>query len=467
MRNKIRHMLTAGAAVLMIPVLCAQSAELCTVRAAEQTAQGTEAQNGQAAAAPTQAPVPVSVQAPATGATVTYGTQAAVATDSLADWPKAPQTGSETAVLIDAETGGVLYDKGMNELRYPASITKLMTLLLAVENSSPDDQVTFTETGIRDVTWDSSNAGMKLGETVTMKDCWYMAAIQSANEVCAQIAEYVGGTEENFINMMNEKAKELGCQNTHFANAGGLPDENHYTTALDMAKIMRAGLQNKRFRRVISVPGYTVPATNLSGKRSFHTHLPLIAKESNLYYPDCIGGKTGNTEAAGHTLAVAAERDGRTYIAVTMRAPDLGVNCTDSIALFDYAFNSFETVTVGDKQFTVPRGVTAEDLETKVMEDAEKPYTRFYYSGMYVGFVQNDRLPVTPTPSEGPEAVQTSAQDAGDDGAVRDDSSSVHTDQDDEGEPLSDTSRILLGVLGCMLLIVLVLAIMLFRKERR
>ena len=171
-------------------------------------------------------------------------TPAPVASDSIAGWPAAPAVTSETAVLIDADTGAVLYDKGMDEYRYPASTTKIMTLLVAIENSSPKDIVTFTETGIRDVTWDSSNINAQLGETMTMKDCWMAAYIKSANEVCAQIAETVGGTEANFVEMMNQKAKELGCTHTHFANASGLPDENHYSSAHDLAKIMLHGLRN-------------------------------------------------------------------------------------------------------------------------------------------------------------------------------------------------------------------------------
>ena len=104
---------------------------------------------------------------------------------------------------------------------------------------------------------------------------------------------YVGGTEANFVDMMNQKAKELGCTHTHFVNASGLPDENHYTSALDLAKIMKAGLKNARFRKVIESVGYTIPATNLSEARPMHTHMPLMAKESDLYYEGCIGGKTG------------------------------------------------------------------------------------------------------------------------------------------------------------------------------
>ena len=141
-------------------------------------------------------------------AVTTNGTPAAVATNNIQNWPAGPETTSEAAVLIDADTGAVLYDKGMNECRYPASTTKLMTILLATENSSPRDIVTFTETGIRDVTWDSSNINAQLGEQMTMKDCWFAAYIKSANEVCAQIAEYVGGSEANFVDMMNQRAKE-------------------------------------------------------------------------------------------------------------------------------------------------------------------------------------------------------------------------------------------------------------------
>lgn len=251
----------------------------------------------------------------------------------------APTITCEAAVLMDADTSEVLYDKSMDVVMYPASITKIMTLLLAVENSSPDDVVTFTETGVRDISPDSGNIGMQLGETMTMQDCWYAAIIQSANEVCAQIAEYIGGTESAFIDMMNARAAEIGCTNTHFMNASGLPDENHYTTAHDFALIMQEGLKNETFRTVISATDYVIAATNLSAARPLHTHVPLLAPESDSYYDGIIGGKTGNTIASGHTMVVAAKRNERTLICVTLKASDLGVNCTDSTALFDYGFS--------------------------------------------------------------------------------------------------------------------------------
>ena len=344
--------------------------------------------------------------ATAQAATVTAnGTPAPVASDSIAGWPAAPAVTSETAVLIDADTGAVLYDKGMDEYRYPASTTKLMTLLVAIENSSPKDIVTFTETGIRDVTWDSSNINAQLGETMTMKDCWMAAYIKSANEVCAQIAETVGGTEANFVEMMNQKAKELGCTHTHFANASGLPDENHYSSAHDLAKIMRACLRNKRFRQVMKCSNYKIPATNLSEARVMHTHMPLMAKESNLYYADCIGGKTGFSTDAQHTLVTAAERNGRTYIAGTMRAADLGINCTDSTSLFNYAFDNFDTIDVDGTAMTVPKGVTVNDLTTDTAERNGKTLTRYYYSGQFVGYVAEAQPTETPAVEETAETA--------------------------------------------------------------
>lgn len=411
--------------------------------------------------------------------TVNFGTAAAVATDNIQGWPKAPETASETAVLIDADTGAVLYDKGMDEYRYPASTTKIMTLLVAVENSSPRDTVTFTETGVRDVTWDSSNIGMKLGETITMKDCWYAAIIESANEVCAQIAETVGGSESNFINMMNDKAKALGCSRTHFANAGGLPDANHYTTAHDLAKIMRAGLSNARFRKVISGVNYTIPATNLSEARGMHTHMPLMAKESNLYYEGCIGGKTGSTQDAGHTLVVAAERNGRTYIAVTMRTPDLGMNCTDSIALFDYAFNNFDSIDVNGTKMTVPKGVTVSGLTTETMEKGGNTFNQYYYNGQFVGYAQASS--VTPTAAAGSQAdpaasesgentaaVQTgqgeeNGQDT-QDGTSQETGESVQTDEEG-AEGLSHTAKYLLIAMGAMGVLLIALLIALYIKN--
>ena len=359
----------------------------------------------------------------AQAAVTTNGTPGPVATDSVANWPAGPAITSETAVLIDADTGAVLYDKGMDECRYPASTTKLMTLLVAIENSSPKDPVTFTETGIRDA---------QLGETMTMKDCWMAAYIKSANEVCAQIAECVGGTEANFVEMMNQKAKELGCTHTHFINASGLPNENHYSSAHDLAKIMRAGLKNARFRKVISCTGYTIPETNLSEARPLHTHMPLMAKESSLYYEGCIGGKTGFANEAQHTLVTAVERDGRTYIAVTMRGADLGVNCNDSIALYDYAFNNFDSIDVNGTKMTVPKGVTVNDLTTDTVDKNGSTMTRYYYNGQFLGYVTASQTTEEAVPETTENTEDTSAADAAQTEAAADETTAEAADSGED-----------------------------------
>lgn len=406
----------------------------------------------------------VTVQA----AAVNNGTQAAVATDQVEGWPKAPAINSETAVLLDARTGGVVYDKGKDEIRYPASITKIMTLLVALENSSLKDQVTFTETGVRDVKADSSNIGMQVGEVLSMKDCLNAAIIQSANEVCAQVAEYVGGSEERFVEMMNQRAVEIGCRNTHFANASGLPDENHYTTAHDMAKIMREGLKNKNFRKIIGKVNYSIPATNMSDKRVLHTHVPMLAGESPLFYNGCIGGKTGYTQEAMNTMVVAAERDGITYIAVTMRTPDLGLNCSDSRDLFDYGFANFEQIQANEQGIlTVPKGVAVDEMETNDTEKDGERLRQYFYHGQYVGV---GRIGV-PTPVPTTEASLEQTGQNGEDKPSVFELLGETEEQEGEGEPkgLSDTAKLLLIIMGCMLAVLMVLltALKIKNKKRR
>ena len=155
---------------------------------------------------------------------------------------------------------------------------------------------------------------------------------------------------------------------------------------------------------------YKIPATNLSEARVMHTHMPLMAKESNLYYADCIGGKTGFSTDAQHTLVTAAERNGRTYIAVTMRAADLGINCTDSTSLFNYAFDNFDTIDVDGTAMTVPKGVTVNDLTTDTAERNGKTLTRYYYSGQFVGYVAEAQPTETPAVEETAETAAESSE---------------------------------------------------------
>ncbi|MDO4272818.1 MAG: D-alanyl-D-alanine carboxypeptidase family protein [Eubacteriales bacterium] len=388
-----------------------------------------------------------------------------ISTNDIQGWPKGPEISSDTGIIMEAETGVVLYDKGADELRYPASITKLMTLLVAVENVGLDETVTFTETGVRDVTPDSGNIGMQLGETMSMRDCVYAMIIYSANEVAAQIAEYVGGTEQDFIDMMNERAAEIGCTNTHFANASGLPDPNQYTTARDMALIFREGLKNSTFREIVGTPTYIIKPTNMnSSERKMHTHHPLFAEEAPLYYEGCIGGKTGMTNDAGHTLVTGVERDGVTYIAVVMRASELSPACLDSRAMFDYAYQNFRKEEFEGSKVILPNGTNADALTSKVENIKGKDMECFYLSDHLVGM--GSLVLPSPTPEVQDEVEEIG--DAQDEPLYRDaEEEKDSADNGQEKKSLSDTAKLLFAVMGVMAAVLVVLLIALSVKKRK
>lgn len=344
---------------------------------------------------------------PVGAAQVNNGTVYSVSTNEIAGWPQGPDLYAETAVLMDADTGMILYNKGMDELRYPASTTKLMTLLVALENSSLDEQVTFTETCLADQTPDSGNIGMQVGEVLSMEQCLLVMIIQSANDVATQIAEHVGGSVDAFCEMMNQKAAEIGCTNTHFVNASGMPDENHYTTAHDLALIMQAGLKNENFRNIIATQSCTIGPTNMNSEaRTFTTHHPLLASTAPEHYDGCVGGKTGNTIASGHTIVTGAERNGMTLIAVAMRA-ELGQVAQDSIQLFDYGFNNFQKVEVPGGSVVIPNGNTLDQLTTveTAAQDTSVTLDYYYNENYYVGSGVEETVTEIPQPTQETEIL--------------------------------------------------------------
>ena len=309
-----------------------------------------------------------------------------IETNAISGWPQGTDTYAETAVLMEAETGAVLFGKGAHELRYPASITKIMTALLAIENCSMDEQVTFTEACLADQEPGSGNAGMKVGEILTMKQCLLVLMIKSANDVATQIAVHVGGSVEGFADMMNQRAEQLGCRNTHFVNASGMPDENHYTTAYDMALIFREAIKNELFREIISTLSVTIEPTNMNPEaRSYNTHHALLSPSAPEHYEGCFGGKTGNTDASRCTLVSGAERNGMTLIAVALRA-DAGEVCQDHIHMFDYGYNNFEKIQVSGGSVVVPKGTGLSALhvvDTEIEGKTEQTY--YYQNDIYVG----------------------------------------------------------------------------------
>jgi len=410
-----------------------------------------------------------------------------VDTNKIQGWPQAADIASDTGILMDADTGTVLFDKGGDQQRYPASITKIMTLLVAVENSSMDEQVTFTETGVRNVAADSSNINSKVGEVMTMQDCLHALMIISANDAAAQIAEHVGGTEQNFIDMMNQRAAEIGCTNTHFTNSSGLPDENHYSSAKDMALIFREGLKNKDFRSVIGDADYTIQPTNMtSDKRVMHTHHPMFAPESDIYYPGCIGGKTGFTNLAAHTLVTAVEQNGTTYIAVVMHGVELSTCCLDSKALFDYGFGNFTKTAVDGGSVILPKGMDVNALTTKSESSNGKIETVYYAGNHQVGTSTVDEMAATATPtpetaasettgdtldqsgeSDNADISRTSSSEVSQNSKSTLDTQSTTTGKVSETKGVPALRKILLMIMAAMVLILIALLAALGRKERK
>lgn len=249
------------------------------------------------------------------------------------------------AVLIDADTGQVLYDKNMNTRREPASITKIMTGLLVLESSGVDERVTVTDS-VLDIPRDTSHIALTPGEVLPVDSAMYAMMLPSANDAALALAEHVAGDERAFAGLMNARTGELGALNSHFVNPHGLPDENHYTTAYDMALITRAAIHTPGFLDYFGAGRHTIPATNLQPEeRPFTNQNYMLLPDMWIYTPEVIGGKVGFTKEAQHTMASAATRNGRTLVAVVMGC-GIDEKFYDSLALFEYGFDEFAPLEV-------------------------------------------------------------------------------------------------------------------------
>lgn len=267
-------------------------------------------------------------------------------------WPKAPKSSAlscESAVVIDAATGMVLFEQKAHKKQYPASITKILTTLVALENSSLGETVTFSHDAIFGIEAGSSNVAVNVGEKLTMEQCLYAIMLESANEVCLGVAEHIAGNVSSYVDMMNSKIKELGLKNTHFANPNGLHDDNHYTSAYDIAMISREALKNDTFRKITGTKTYTLPPTNKQKLQRYWTnhHDMLSGRRYPRYMTeDCFGGKTGYTSNAKSTLVTFEKRNDMELICVVMRAnsvkgfPNFN-QYTDTQLLLDFAFENY------------------------------------------------------------------------------------------------------------------------------
>lgn len=258
---------------------------------------------------------------------------------SSLDWPAPPEISSEAAVVIEASTGSVLYNKSAYDAFHPASTTKLMTSLLAIEQCPLSDQVTCSRASVDSISWDSSRIGLVPGETIDMENALYAILLASANEVSYAVAEHIGGTVNNFVSMMNQRAADLGCVNTNFANPHGLDNEAHLSCPYDLALITRKAMEYTIFRRISGSYNHKIPETNKNEARWISNTHPLIKK--NVIYEGVFAGKTGSTSKAGNCLITCAERNGMTLICVIMKAPDSDTVHKETIRLLDYTFNNF------------------------------------------------------------------------------------------------------------------------------
>lgn len=251
-----------------------------------------------------------------------------------------------SAILMDAKTGEILYEKNAYEKQYPASITKLMTILLALEKGELTDTITFSHEAVYSIEQGSAHIAIQEGETLTLEQVLYGIILRSANECANAAGEYVDGSLEAFAEHMTERAKELGCQNTNFVNANGLFDENHYTTAYDMALIAQELLKNETYRSLMSNTYYEIPATNKQSEtRYLYGQHQMLNPNSLYYYEYAEGGKTGYTVEAQNTLVTYAKKDDTELIAVVLKCAG-AEHYVDTKTLFDYGFANFKTAKI-------------------------------------------------------------------------------------------------------------------------
>ena len=311
----------------------------------------------------------------------------------LISLPQAPETESDYVVLMEAKSGTVLYEKNAMEKAYPASITKVMTALLTMENCRMDENVTFSYRATHEIGPGSSSIARTEGEIMTVEQCLYGLMVASANEVAQGLAEHISGSLESFVALMNLRAQQLGAVNTHFANAHGYHTEDHYTCAYDMALFMREAIRYDRLVEIMGTERYQIPPTNkhdeITYMKSSH---PLLTGDDKMKYPYALAGKTGYTDEALCTLVTYARQGDMDLICVTMHAATRTMNGNDTVALFNYGFQNFKCYNLSSREAvlendasgflgknlinfayseeaycTLPNGMTPESLSSEIV----------------------------------------------------------------------------------------------------
>lgn len=310
-----------------------------------------------------------------------------VDSNAIANWPQGPAIYGESGIVMDMKSGAILYAKKMDDQHFPASITKIMTSLIALENSELTDKVTFTEDSISFLEYGDAHIGMKPGEELTMEQALYAVLLASANEVSHAVAENAGGLGyDKFIATMNERAKELGCLNTNFVNANGLHDEKHYTSARDMALMGSELFKHEEIKTIMQTLQYTIPATNITAEeRVFQQNHKMLYPQNSRYYENCVGGKTGFTNESLTTLITFSDNKDMQLVAVNLKTHGANVY-PDTRNMFDYVYSNFKKVLIKENEksddidkleddtayVVLPESVTFADLKSTLVESGDK-----------------------------------------------------------------------------------------------
>lgn len=270
------------------------------------------------------------------------------------DWPSDTGIMAEAGIVIDMESGAVLFGQQIHVAYAPASITKLLTALVVAENNQMDDEVEFSQDAVYNVESGSGNKlNLDTGDKLSVEDSLYVMLLLSSNQAANALAEHTAGSREAFVDMMNQKLEELGCTESHFANPSGLNDNSQYVSAYDMAMIAKAAFANEKVLEISSARKHSIPATinNPNGASFNMEHRLLVTEDTDSQYfcEGAVAGKTGYTSVAGNTLVTYACRDGRKQIAVVLKGTQPQYYL-DSQTILDFGFASFKNVKIGEQE---------------------------------------------------------------------------------------------------------------------
>ncbi len=314
----------------------------------------------------------------------------AVATNEVDSWPSGPQTHGRSAIIMDADTGAILYEKNMDEPAFPASITKVLTALIALENSELDDLITVSEECVNSIPAGYTQIGLKPGNIITMEQGLLATLLASANEAAYSVGESVGINAGHdyqwFVEEMNRRSQELGATNSNFVNTNGLHDDNHYTTAKDMALIGRELCKYPEYFTMTQTLEYQIPATTTCEEHGVWQGDMMLWPTATDYYEPVIAGKTGYTDSARSTLFTVADDGNLRLICVVLHTYG-AKSYSDTRSLLEYGFANFEKVSLDDEsQVVLPKGSDSTQVRTKevVNQDGDASLN-YIYNGQVVG----------------------------------------------------------------------------------